>query len=86
MRLPATFRIFPATCGCGYNSEVGWELEGVLIDGVWRKTINRLPRLKNVGDGYLQCRDCCDVVQRQPGWTVYLCPTCERERWHDPAE
>jgi hypothetical protein len=87
LRLPSEFCIYGARCDCGYDSNASYHfaLLGTTDGGVW-KTLGpdeSVLRLKDVGDEYLQCPICCDVVERRDGWRLYLCPTCEAERWFE---
>jgi hypothetical protein len=81
LRLPPQFWIYGGECGCGYRFDGSrYGVRCTAPEGVWR-TVEIDPRpttARDVGDGWIQCSECCEVWQRAEGRRLYLCPNCER--------
>ena len=83
LRLPTEFAIHGGECECGYRfhgvrCDEQFELRCGAADGVWTTCeINPAPTPANdVGDGWIQCSECCDVWSRDADRRLYLCPGC----------
>lgn len=80
-RLPPEFWIYGGECKCGYQfDDSRFSVRCTAPDGVWRTAEVEPPptAARDVGDGWLQCAECCDVWQKVAGRRLYLCAGCGR--------
>ena len=80
-RVSPQFWIYGGECDCGYEfDDSRFGVRCTTTNGVWtRWEIDPPPTAANdARDNHLQCAECCDVWNRDPGRRLYLCPGCGR--------
>lgn len=81
LRVSTEFWIYGGACGCGYRFDSSrFAVRCTAPDGVWRTVQIEPPPTcaRDVGDGWLQCSECCEVWQSAEGRSIYLCHGCGR--------
>lgn len=80
-RVSPTFWIYGGECECGYRfDDSRFSVRCTASDGVWRTTEIEPPPTPchDVGDGLLQCTNCCEVWPKLENRQLYVCPGCDR--------